>query len=341
MTDAVLLAGGGGYVGSHTAKVLALAGLVPIVVDTLVTGHAHNVRWGPLYQFDIGETDALTRLMIETRPVAVIHFAASSLVGAGERQPLRFYQNNVAGTLSLLKAMKSAGVHKLVFSSTCAVYGEAEPPIVETTPRRPVSVYGRSKAMIEQVIEDCARAEGLDAIVLRYFNACGADPDGEIGEEHEPETHLIPLAIRAAIDPAATIQIFGTDYPTPDGTCQRDYIHVRDLADAHVVAMRRLGETRGQIALNLGTGKPQSVRDVMNAIEHVTGRRPKATIGPRRPGDPAVLSADPTRARMLLGFEPAYSDLETIVSTAWRFHEPRWSGRVIAAELKAVAAARS
>lgn len=328
MRSKVIVTGGAGYVGAHAAKALAAAGHLPVVVDDLRTGHRHNVRWGPLHTVDIADAAALAAVLRAERPVAVLHFAAATEVGVGQRAPLGFYRNNVAATLSLLAAMRAAGVNRLVFSSTCAVYGEAVPPIRETCERRPVSVYGRSKAMMEEVIEDCARAEGLDAVILRYFNAAGADPDGDLGEEHDPETHLVPNLLRAAIG-GAPFRIFGTDYDTPDGTCLRDFVHVSDLALAHVAALEHVVAAGGLSVFNLGTGRPQSVLDVLSAVEAVTGRILAVDRRPRRPGDVPILSADPLMARERLGFVPARSDIRTVVETAFAFHAARWAPRKV------------
>lgn len=324
MSERVLVAGGAGYIGSHAAKALAASGREPVVVDNLSGGFEKNVRWGPLHKCDIRDTERLSAIMKEVRPAAVMHFAASIEVGVGERAPLSFYDNNVAGAVSMLKAMRAAGVENLVFSSTCAVYGDAKPPLCEATPRAPASVYGRTKAMMEQVIEDCARAEGLNAAILRYFNACGADPDGEIGEEHDPETHLIPNALKAAAGIGQGLKVFGDDYPTPDGTCLRDYIHVTDLAAAHVAALDKLSTGGGVLTLNLGTGRPYSVLEVVEAIARVTGRRPPVEMAPRRAGDVPVLTADVSQARDMLGLAPQYSDIDTVIETAWAFHRRVW-----------------
>lgn len=325
MTERVIVCGGAGYVGSHAARALALAGYLPVAVDSLSGGHADSVHWGPLEQLDIRDTAALAAVMRIHAPVAVLHFAASIEVGIGEREPLAFYDNNVAGTISVLRAMTKAGVDRLVFSSTCAVYGAAEPPLTEDMPHRPGSVYGRTKSMVETIIADIARVQGLKAACLRYFNAAGAAPDGLIGERHDPETHLIPLALAAAAGRGKGLSVFGTDYDTPDGTALRDYVHVCDLADAHVAAVRWLeGAGAGAHAFNLGTGEPLSVLQVMAAVQRATGLAVPHTLGPRRPGDVPVLTAETSKARAALGFEPRLSDIDTIVSTAWTFHRRQW-----------------
>jgi UDP-glucose-4-epimerase GalE len=324
MAETILIAGGAGYIGSHAAKAVAASGRIPLVVDSLAAGHNHAVKWGPLEVADLRDTTALTAIIKAHMPVAIMHFAASIEVGIGEREPLAFYDNNVAGTISLLKAMKACDVTRLVFSSTCAVYGNAQPPLSEDMPRKPASVYGRSKAMVEEIIEDCTRAYGLEAVILRYFNACGADPDGDSGEEHDPETHLIPNALKAVAGLGDGLKVFGTDYPTPDGTCLRDYIHVSDLADAHVAALDLLAREGGLHVFNLGTGTPYSVLDVIKTIERVVGRAPPHELASRRAGDVPVLTANLGAAATKLGFRPKLSDLETIVSTAWAFHKKTW-----------------
>lgn len=253
MKPSVLVTGGAGYIGSHACKALARAGYLPVAYDNLCLGHAHSVKWGPLEVGDISDRARLDEVLALHRPVAAMHFAAFAAVGESVADPARYYANNVAGTIVLLDALRDAGVSHFVFSSTCAVYGTpSRMPIVENTPRGPVNPYGRSKLIVEQILEDYGRAYGLGWTALRYFNAAGADPEGEIGEEHEPETHLIPRALMAVQGRLPHLDVFGTDYPTPDGTCIRDYIHVSDLADAHVAAIQRLGGGGGSIALNLG-----------------------------------------------------------------------------------------
>ena len=320
----VLVTGGAGYVGSHACKALSAAGLRPVVYDNLSRGHAELVKWGPLVKGDLGDRAALDAAFAEHRPVAVMHFAAFAFVPESVADPYLYYRNNVAGTLTLLEAMRHSGVKRLVFSSTCAVYGSVErTPIPETTPTAPVNAYGESKLMVERMLADATRAYGLDWTALRYFNACGADPDIETGELHDPEPHLIPRALMAATGSIPSLDVFGDDWPTPDGTCVRDYIHVADLADAHVAALRRLESGGKPGAFNLGTGVGLSVRQIVDAVARVTGRKVPTRLGPRRPGDPAALVADPSRARAELGFAPRHSDIDTIVSTAWRWHRAR------------------
>jgi UDP-glucose 4-epimerase/UDP-arabinose 4-epimerase len=321
MTRAVLVAGGAGYVGAHTCKALARAGFLPVVLDNLSNGHREFVRWGPLVQADLHDAAAIADTIRQHRCVAVLHFAAFALVGESVTDPAKYYDNNVTGTLSLLAGMRAAGCDALVFSSTCAIYGQpAQVPIVEDTPPDPVNPYGASKLMVERILADFRPAYGLRPIALRYFNACGADPDNEIGELRDPETHLIPRAMMALQGHIPDFAVFGTDFETPDGTAIRDYVHVADLADAHVAALGRLLAGAPGGVFNLGTGRGYSVKEVLHAIEREAGEQLPGVTGPRRAGDPAVLIADPARARQELGFDPVRSDLETIVRTAWAWH---------------------
>jgi len=321
MTKAVLVAGGAGYVGAHTCKSLARAGFLPVVLDNLSTGHREFVRWGPLVQADLHDTSTITDTIRRHDCVAVLHFAAFALVGESVTEPAKYYDNNVTGTLSLLAGMRAAGCDALVFSSTCAVYGQpAQVPIVEDTRPDPINPYGASKLMVERILSDFRPAYGLRSIALRYFNACGADPDSEIGELRDPETHLIPRAMMALQGHIADFAVFGSDFDTPDGTAIRDYVHVADLADAHVAALRHLLSGAPGGVFNLGTGRGHSVREVLDAIEREAGERLPDVTGPRRAGDPAVLVADPVRARSELGFDPMLSDLATIVRTSWAWH---------------------
>lgn len=320
----VVVTGGAGYVGSHACKALAEAGYTPVVVDDLSTGHRDLVRWGPLEEGDVGDRDFLSAVFLRHRPVAVLHFAALSLVGESVGHPARFYRTNVASTLTLLETMRAYGVGAVVFSSTCATYGLPERmPITEDTPQRPINPYGWSKLMVERLLADFGTAYGLHWAALRYFNAAGADPDGETGEDHRPESHLIPRALLAAAGEVPCLELFGTDWPTPDGTCVRDYVHVSDLARWHVAAVSHLLEGKGSVALNLGTGRGFSVRQVLEAVEKVTGRGVPVRAVARRAGDPPVLVADASRAAEILGVEPRLADLETIVETAWRFLKAR------------------
>lgn len=317
----VLVTGGAGYIGSHAAKALKRAGYGVVVYDNLSAGHRQAVKFGALVEGDIADVAAVRAAIRQHHITAVMHFAAFLDVGESVRLPAKYYRNNVVGTLGVLEAMAAEGVQRFVFSSTCATYGEpTETPIPETHPQRPINSYGASKLVIEQALPHFERAHGLTSIALRYFNAAGADPDGEIGEDHSPEIHLIPRAIEAATG-GAGLQIFGDDYPTPDGTCLRDYVHVTDLADAHVKALAGLEQGLPSSAFNLGTGHPQSVKDVIDTVERVLGRAVPRTLAPRRPGDPAALFANPTRARSTLGWTPTHSDLESIVRTAWQWHQ--------------------
>jgi len=324
--NAILVTGGAGYIGSHTCKALAHAGYLPVVYDNLVYGHDWAVKWGPLERGDLLDGARLAEVIARHRPVAAIHFAAYAYVGESVTDPAKYYGNNLGGTLSLLAALRAGGVERLVFSSTCATYGVPERfPIDERHPQRPVNPYGHTKHMIEQVLRDYGHAYGLRSIALRYFNAAGADPDGEIGEDHTPETHLIPLVLRAAQDPGAPVSIHGTDYPTPDGTCIRDYIHVADLADAHLRALAALEHGAATAAYNLGTGRGHSVREIVAAARRVTGRDIPIIEGPRRAGDPPELVADATLAGTELGWHPQYTDIATTIATAWQWFQKRTS----------------
>ena len=316
----VLVTGGAGYIGCHCCKALAEAGFEPVVFDDLSTGHQEAVRWGPLIEGDMRDTDALRAAMGQVHPDAVIHFAALSLVGESAVHPERYYDVNVVGTLRLLEAMRAASVSSLVFSSTAAIYGEpATIPIPESAPEQPVNVYGATKRACERMMQDFDAAHGIRSLRLRYFNAAGADPAAEIGEWHDPETHLVPLVLDAVLGRRPTISIFGTDYPTPDGTALRDYIHVVDLAEAHVAALRHLLGGGASASVNLGTGQGVSVKEVIRTVEAVTGRKVPTSEEPRRVGDPPALVADPRRAEALLKWQ-ARADLAAMVEDAWRWH---------------------
>jgi UDP-arabinose 4-epimerase len=321
----ILVVGGAGFVGSQTAKALARAGLRPVVLDNLDCGHQWAVKWGPLERGDLADVARLRQVIRDHRVSAVLHFAAHAYVGESVVDPRKYFRNNVAGTINLLDAMLDEGVRSLVFSSSCTVYGDAdsERPLSEDEPLAPVNPYGETKLAVERILHWYGRAYHLGWVALRYFNAAGADPDGELGEDHEPETHLIPLAIGAALGKRPPLQIYGTDYPTADGTAIRDYIHVADLAAAHLRALDHLGGGGPSLALNLGTGGGNSVRQVLAAVERAGGRPVPARAAPRRPGDPAVLVADAARAGEVLGFAPCFSDLDTIVQHAWRWHSTR------------------
>jgi len=318
----ILIVGGAGYIGSQTAKLVAAAGLQPVVFDNLVYGHEWAVKWGPFVRGDLADRALLVDVMKRHQVEAVIHFAAYAYVGESVTNPRKYFDNNVAGSLSLLNAMLDAGVRDVVFSSTCATYGEPrEVPIPEDHPQQPVNPYGESKLAVEKMLHWYSQAYDLRYAALRYFNAAGADPDAEIGEDHDPETHLIPLAIDAARGARAALEIYGTDYPTPDGTAIRDYIHVVDLAEAHLLALDRLRAGDRALRLNLGTGRGQSVRAVVDAVGRVAGRPvPFREVG-RRAGDPPALVADARRAAQALGWKPRFADLDVIVEHAWRWRE--------------------
>ena len=313
----VLVAGGAGYIGSHTCRALAQAGHTPVVYDNLRTGHVWAVKWGPLEQGDLNNAVALGDVMRRHRPQAIVNFAAVSCVAELAREPTLYYRTNVAGTITLLEAMRAHDVGSIVYSSTCATYGvPPRLPIVEAMAQAPISPYGRSKLMVEEILRDACAAHGIGAIALRYFNASGADAEGEVGEEHDPETHLIPLVLQAALGNHPRVRINGTDYETPDGTCIRDYVHVSDLAAAHVRAIAACQP--GQFsAYNLGTGQGVSINQVIAKAREVTGRRIEAEAAARRPGDPPVLVADPSLAKAALTWAPCHSDLGNIVRSAW------------------------
>jgi UDP-arabinose 4-epimerase len=319
MARPVLVTGGAGFVGSHAAKALAAAGYLPVVFDNLEHGNRWAVRWGPLEEGDILDAARLEAVMRRWRPEAVLHFAGLISVGESVEKPDLYYRSNVQGSLNLVEAMRAVGVGRVVFSSTAAVYGASDMvPIPESAPLQPVNPYGAGKAMVEAILADCGAAYGIRSVSLRYFNAAGADPDGETGEAHEPETHLIPLALDALAGRRGPLTLYGEDYDTSDGTCERDYIHVTDLADAHVKALDYMARPDSRVtdAFNLGTGTGYTVRQVLNAIGRVAGKQVPHRIGPRRPGDSGRLVADPARAKEILGWTPRHSDIETIVRTA-------------------------
>jgi len=316
----VLVTGGAGYIGSHTAKALAKAGHEVVVLDNFSAGHRWAVKWGPCVEGDLSDP-AVAKAALKAYGIdAVMHFAASIQVGESVRDPKKYFWNNVVNTLRLLDAMIEAGVAHIVFSSSAAVYGNPEKvPIPEEHPTRPVSPYGDTKLMMERALEHYGAAYGVRWMALRYFNAAGADPEGELGEEHDPETHLIPLVIRAALGRSLHVEVFGTDYPTPDGTAIRDYIHVADLAGAHVKALEYLARGGESRALNLGTGQGHTVRQVIAAVAKLRGGAVPTRDAPRRAGDPPALVADPTKATELLNWKPRCSDLATIVESAWKW----------------------
>jgi UDP-arabinose 4-epimerase len=320
----VLVTGGAGYIGSHTAKRLAQAAIEPVVYDDLSSGHDWAVQWGPLVRADLGDQETLQATIAKYEISAAIHFAAHAYVGESMLAPRRYFHNNVTNTLTLLDALLNAGVSCFVFSSSCAVYGIPQSiPISEEDAKKPVNPYGESKLFIEHALDWYGRAYGLHWAALRYFNAAGADPSGELGEVHDPEPHLIPRAIESALGRSPDLEVYGLDYPTPDGTAVRDYVHVSDLADGHVAALERLTSGGQSFAANLGTGQGVSVREIIRAVERVAGVPLNAKCSPRRPGDPPVLVADPSRARELLHWNPKLSSPDSIIQTAWRWRRSK------------------
>ncbi|HWA63553.1 MAG TPA: UDP-glucose 4-epimerase GalE [Caulobacteraceae bacterium] len=318
MSPRILVTGGAGYVGSHACMALAAAGFTPVVFDDLSNGHAAFVQWGPLEHGDIRDRAAVASVFERHRPAGVLHFAGLIEVGGSVREPARYLDVNVGGSLVVIREAQAAGA-PMVFSSTCAIYGEPQRlPLTEDHPRAPLSPYGRSKLMVEEALDELRRWAGYRAIALRYFNAAGGDPEGRIGERHEPETHVLPLAIDAALA-ERTFTVFGDDYATPDGTAVRDYVHVLDLADAHVLALKRLLEGGEGGAFNLGAGRGVSVADLLAVVRRKTNRRLETKVGPRRAGDPAVLVADNTAAREGLGWRPRFGLEETVEHAClWR-----------------------
>ncbi|MEX6505315.1 UDP-glucose 4-epimerase GalE [Jiella sp. M17.18] len=316
----VLVVGGAGYIGAHTCLDLSTKGFTPVVYDNLSNGHSDFVKWGPLEVGDLSDSARLQAVIDEYRPAAIVHFAALIEVGESVRDPLAFYRNNVAGTISLLSAAASCGVDKFVFSSTCATYGVPRSiPMGETHEQEPLTPYGRSKLMVEDILRDLDTLKNIRSVILRYFNAAGADPKGRIGEWHDPETHAIPLAIDAALGRREGFKVFGTDYDTRDGTCVRDFVHVMDLADAHSRAVRYLIDGGASEALNLGTGDGTTVRELLATVEAVTGRSFLIEHTARRAGDSPALVADNAKAKAVLGWSPRH-DLRSIIETAWNWH---------------------
>jgi UDP-arabinose 4-epimerase len=316
----VLITGGAGYIGSHTAKFVAQAGWNPVVLDNLERGHREAVQWGPLIEADIADRAALDKVFKQYPIQAVLHFAAFAYVGESMQAPDIYFRNNLAGTLNLLDAMRANNVPTIVFSSTCASYGNPITiPISEDHPQRPVNPYGESKLMVERLLYWYGCAFGLRWVALRYFNAAGADPDGQLGENHDPEPHLIPRAISAALGSGDVLEIYGTDYPTPDGTAVRDYLHVADLAEAHSSALGYLDAGGESTAFNLGTGQGYSVRDVTAMVERVSGRKVPVRETGRRAGDPPSLVADARKSAQVMGWRPHHSTLQEIVETAWKW----------------------
>ncbi len=324
----VLVVGGAGYIGSHCVRMLSAAGHRPVVLDNLVYGHRAAVPAAvTLHRADLGDESAVVEVLQREKIDLVMHFAAFCYVGESVTDPLKYYLNNLAGTLHLLSAMGKAGVQRFVFSSTCATFGVPDTlPIAETAPQAPINPYGQTKLDVENALRALARAGKVSFAAFRYFNAAGAAEDGSIGEDHDPETHLIPLAIDAAVGKRPSLQLFGTDYPTPDGTCLRDYVHVDDLSRAHIAVFDRLAKPGGAYFYNLGTGVPSSNREVIRAVEKATGRRIAVVEGPRRPGDPPALYADASLAKRELGWKVKFPDIDSIVATAWNWHRSHPQG---------------
>jgi UDP-glucose 4-epimerase len=318
----VLVTGGAGYIGAHACKALKAVGFVPVTLDNLSTGWRDAVRFGPLVEADLMDRAALDAAFAEHAPVAVMHFAALSLVGESMSDPGRYWRNNALGSLNLIEAAAAAGCARFVFSSTCATYGEQDGVLLdEDSPQAPINAYGASKRAVEDMLANFGESHGLTAVIFRYFNVAGADREGEVGEQHRPETHLIPLMLDAVDGRRPALTIFGTDYPTPDGTCVRDYVHVSDLVDAHVLGLRRLLGGGGSRVYNLGSGRGFSVREVVAGARAVTNRPVPVIEGDRRPGDAASLVSGSARAVSELGWRPARSELATMIADAWRWHQ--------------------
>ena len=323
----VLVVGGAGYIGSHMCKCLANNGYNPIVLDNLVYGHRQAVKWGPFIEGSNGDSKLIRHVFSEYQIVAVMHFAAFCYVGESVTDPGKYYRNNVANTLNLLEVMVEKNINNFIFSSSCATYGGPdEIPITEQHPQNPINPYGRTKLMVEQILDDFKDAYGLESVCLRYFNAAGADPDGELGEDHEPETHLIPLVLQTALGQRAEMNIFGDDYPTRDGTCIRDYIHINDLAQAHFLALERILSGLPGGKYNLGNGSGCSVREVIEIARNVTGKSIPSKIVERRPGDPAELIGSSEKAIKELGWKPQFPNLDAIIETAWKWHRSHPEG---------------
>ncbi len=320
----ILVTGGAGYIGAHACKALNRIGYTPVTYDNLVYGHRSAVKWGPLEIGDISDRERVEAVIGKYQPIAVMHFAAYAYVGESVKNPSKYYQNNVAGTLKLLEAMRNHSLDKIIFSSTCATYGVPKQiPIPDDHPQHPINPYGRSKLMIEWILHDYAKAYGLKFVSLRYFNAAGADPDTEIGEDHDPETHLIPLVLDVALGSRDKVKIFGTDYNTPDGTCIRDYIHVTDLADAHLCALEFLLKERKSNVFNLGNGDGFSVREVIETASKIADRDIPWEKSNRRLGDPPVLIGSSDKIRTQLGWQPEFQNLDSIIETAWRWRQKK------------------
>lgn len=322
----ILVVGGAGYIGSYMCKYLSKRGYQPVVLDNLIYGHKEAVKWGPLFEGAMSDTALLDHIFSEHRIAAVMHFAAFCYVGESVTAPAKYYQNNVAATITLLEQMEKNRIPNFIFSSSCATYGEpVEIPITEAHPQQPINPYGKTKLMVEQILEDFETAYGIRSVALRYFNAAGADPEAEVGEDHDPETHLIPLALQAAMG-QRELSIFGDDYPTRDGTCIRDYIHIDDLAQAHLLALEGLLDNKPGARYNLGNGDGYSVKEVIETAARVTGKAIPAKIVERRAGDPAVLIGSSQKAMKELGWRPGFADLRTIIETAWKWHQAHPNG---------------
>ena len=318
----ILVTGGAGYIGSHACKALAAAGYTPITFDNLVTGWQDAVKFGPFEQGDLLDRAALDQVFAAYQPEAVMHFAALSQVGESMVHPGKYWRNNVVGSLTLIEAAVAAGCNRFVFSSTCATYGDQDNVLLdENCPQDPINAYGASKRAIEDILANYAESDGLESVIFRYFNVAGADPDGDVGEFHQPETHLIPLMLDAIDGKRDALTIFGTDYDTPDGTCIRDYVHICDLVDAHVLGIKWLEEGKGNQIFNLGTGTGFSVREVIDALANVTNRVVPVAEGGRRPGDCTKLVSGSERASRDLGWQPSRSDMKTMIADAWRWHQ--------------------
>lgn len=318
----ILIVGGAGYIGSHVNKLLTEKNYETIVLDNLSCGHKESIKWGEFCQVDLADVDKLDEVFTNYDIDAVMHFSSFIEVGESVQNPEKYYTNNVVNTMNLLNVMKKHDVKKFIFSSTCATYGVPQKiPLVEDHPQNPINPYGWTKLMVERILKDYDAAYGLKSVILRYFNASGADESGEIGEAHDPESHLIPLILDAAIQKRDNIKIFGTDYDTPDGTCIRDYIHVTDLADAHLLALKYLEKENTSNEFNLGNGRGFSVREVIDSVKKVTGRTFNVVETQRREGDPAILIGSSKKAQELLGWNPQYADIDKIVETAWNWHK--------------------